>query len=54
MKTKIWIFHEKLNLNDKEIGDIDILHQKLSKRRHAWQQLFQYWNMHLSAGLLAA
>ena len=24
MKTKIWIFHEKLNLNDKEIGDIDI------------------------------
>ena len=23
MKTKIWIFHEKLNLNDKEIGDID-------------------------------
>ena len=23
MKTKIWIFHEKLNLNYKEIGDID-------------------------------
>ena len=23
IKTKIWIFHEKLNLNDKEIGDID-------------------------------
>ena len=23
MKTKIWIFHEKLNLNGKEIGDID-------------------------------
>ena len=23
MKTKNWVFHEKLNLNDKEIGDID-------------------------------